>query len=197
MSTSVEVVYIAGSERQESGRVDVARVGDEHDAMAVADAEAAIDAGALDLGAGEAFFAHVVESDAAIGRCFGGLDGEGRVMGEVVGPVHQFFAVLGRNGLQFFAAAYGDEIEEAPAHDFVLAEEFVDRGQVVGCLFGDEGVDLDGEADGGGISDGVDGPLEAAFDSADGFVARGGGAVEREAKRVDAVSLELFEDGGL
>jgi len=65
-------------EREESGGIDVALVGDEHDAVAVADAEAAIDGVRLDLGSGAAFFAHVVEGYAAIGGSFGGLDGEGR-----------------------------------------------------------------------------------------------------------------------
>ena len=57
-------------------------------------------------------------------------------------------------------------------------EELVDGGQVVDRLFGDEGVDLDGEAELGGVVDGVDGPVEAAFDSANGLVAGGVGAIE-------------------
>ena len=72
---------VAGGERKESGGVDVALVGDEHDAVAVADAEAAVDGGALDLGAGHAGLAHGVQRDAAVGGRLGGLDGEGRVSG--------------------------------------------------------------------------------------------------------------------
>ena len=67
---------IADHQRQESGRADVAGVGDEHDAVSVANSEAAIRAAALDLLAGHAFGAHPFQRDAPVGRSFGGRDGE-------------------------------------------------------------------------------------------------------------------------
>src|SRR5450631_3225033 len=98
-----------------------------------------------------------------------------------------------RDGLELFAAAHRDEIEEAPAHDFVVLEEFVDGGEVVCGFLRDEGVDLDGEAEVGRVADRVDGPLVATGYSADGYVAFYRGAVEREAETVDSVGLEFVE----
>ena len=163
--------------------------------MAVADAEAAVDGRALDLGGDHAGLAHAGEGDAAIGGRFGGGHGEGRDLRLIVDPVHELFAALAGDGLQDFAAADFDEEEEAPAHDGEVGfEELVDGGNVVDGFFGDEGVDLDGNAEAGGGFGGGDGPVEAAFDTANGFVAGGVGAVEAEAEAVDAVVFELGED---
>jgi hypothetical protein len=135
------------------------------------------------------------DGDAAVGGGFGGFNGEGRGEGEVVDPVHELFAALGRDGLEDFAAADGDEEEEAPAHDAEVFEELVDGGEIVDGLLGDEGVDLDGHAEGGGGAGGDEGGVEAAGDTADGFVARGGGAIEGEAEAFDAAGFQFGEDG--
>ena len=146
--------HIAAGERQESGGINVSLVGDEDDAVAVADSESTVDRGLLDLVAGMPFRAHLVQSDAAIGGRLGGLYRKRRLLGEIVGPVHQLFAVLRSDRLELLAAAHCDQVEEAPAHDLVLLQELVDCRQVVGGLLRDEGVDLDGEAHLSGVADG-------------------------------------------
>jgi hypothetical protein len=62
-------------------------------------------------------FAHTGESDAAIGRRFGGRHGKGCDLRLIVDPVHELFASLAGDRLQDLAAANFDEEEEAPAHD--------------------------------------------------------------------------------
>lgn len=70
---------VAGGQGEEPGRADFAGAGDEDDAVAVADAEAAADAGTLDLVSVEAVLAHAFDGDAAVGGRLRGGDDEGGV----------------------------------------------------------------------------------------------------------------------
>src|ERR1035438_7860018 len=66
--------YVAGGQREKSGRADIASVRYKHDAMAVPDSEAAKRACALDLLAGHAVLAHALQRHSSIRRRFRGCD---------------------------------------------------------------------------------------------------------------------------
>ncbi len=190
----VVVEHAADGQGEEAGGADVAGVRNEHDAVAVADAVAAGSAGLADLFAGHAFGTHAFEDDAAEGGGFCGGDGEVRLAANRVNPLHEGFAFFGGKGLQDFAAADGDEEEEAPAGDVEGLQQFVDGGQAGGSFGGGKSVDLDGHFQFLSPGESFHGAVEGAWDAADGVMMFGCGAIEGEAEAFHAVFLETDED---
>ena len=86
---------VSGGDGEEACRADLAGVGYEHDAVAVAYARSTQGPAALHLFAGDAHFSHALNGDTAVGRGFRGGDDEGCVAGNGENPGHQALAVLG------------------------------------------------------------------------------------------------------
>ena len=184
----------ADGQRQEASGADVARIRNEHDAMAITDAIAAGGSGLADLFAGHAFGTHAFQDNSAEGGGFGGSDGEVGLATRCVDPFHEGFALFRGKWLQDFTATYGDKKEKAPAGDVERLEEFVDGGQAGGGLGGGEGVDLDGHFQFLSPGESLHGAVEGAGDAADCVVVFGGGTIEGEAKTFHAMVLKFDED---
>src|SRR5579862_823431 len=183
---------VAAMQRQKSRGINLAKVRDEDDPVAVANLESFVDGGRLHFRRCHAGGSHLVDGDAAIGRSFGGFHGEGRVHGEIEDPAHDAFAFFGRNLVEGLAASNRDQHEEAPAHDGEAgAQEFEDGGQVVRGFFRDERVDLDGKAEASAVASGFDGAIEGAGHGANVVVPGGAGAVEAESEALNAVGLQI------
>ena len=121
---------VAQGKGQEPGRVHGAVLGDEDDPVAIADAEPAADAAGLDLLLGQALVAHAADSHAPVVHRLGGLDLEGRLLGEVVQPAHQPLGIHRRHLRQGGATAHRDQEEQAPPEQLLGAQQLVHRGQV-------------------------------------------------------------------
>ena len=115
--------------------------------------------------------------------------------GKIEHPLHDPLAFLGRDFIQLLAASDGDQHEQAPAHDGKAgAQQFVDGRQIVGSLFGDERVDLDGNAETSAMACRFHGALKGSGDVANVVVAFGAGTVKAQAHTLDPMRFQ-FRDG--
>ena len=117
-------------------------------------------------------------------RGFGGLDGVRLALGLVVERGEDGFAFFGAEALVDGGAAGGDEEEDGPEGDVEVGEEVGDGVELVAVVFGDGGVDLDGQSDLAGVADDLEGLRERAADAAEVVVGFGVGAVEGDGQAV-------------
>src|SRR6266511_4238167 len=175
---------ITGREREESGGMHLARMGDEHDAVAVANARAvahiAPRQGCLAAPGAPCPF----EDDTPeVGR-LGGRD-DGAALGastvtQVEEPLEEPLAGLGGDGFEPRATTDRDEKEEAPSGGAQIGRQAVDRRQIVERLLAHQRIDLEGQPHGGAGPRGDERPIETAVYPAQGIVAGGLRAVQAE-----------------
>src|SRR5579864_1121525 len=123
--------HAAATQRQETGRIDIAQMGNENDAVAIANLKSSVDRTALDLGRGHSCGAHSVKSQTPVGRGLSGLDCEGRAWDKIKHPVHDAFAFFRRDRIQGLAAAHGNQKEQAPTHDGKAGPEQLVNGRKI------------------------------------------------------------------
>src|SRR5215831_13555079 len=100
--------HAATTQWQEAGGVDIAQMGDENDAVAIANLESSINRTALDLVCGHACRMHSVDRQTAVGRGLSGLHRKRRAWDKIKYPVHDALAFFRRDRIQGLAAACGN-----------------------------------------------------------------------------------------
>src|SRR5689334_21452582 len=99
----------SAAQRQESRRINIAQMGHEDDAMAIANLKALIHRGLLDFPGSHPGGTHPIKSDAAVRWCLRSLDRERCLGNQIEHPIHDALALLCRNFIEGFASAYGDQ----------------------------------------------------------------------------------------
>src|SRR5580698_2878742 len=179
---------IPAVQRQKPGGINLSEIRYEDDAVSVANLKSFIDGRCLHFRFRHAGRTHLVDGDAAVRWRFRRLHREWRVLGEIEYPAHDGFAFFGGNFVERLAAANGDQHEQAPAHHRkASAEQFIDRGEIVGGLFGDESVDLDRQTEASAMASRFDSAIKCSGYGADRVMLLGAGAVEAKSEALNAM----------
>ena len=184
-------------EREEARWLDLPGVRDEHDAVAVAQAEAG-PSGRTDAGFGTArpFRAGLLEGHAPVVGRLGRRDDERGVPRPLPEPHEESLARAGRQLAERAAAADLDEEEETPPCGPGPVDQVRDGREVGEGLGRRERVHLERDAFFDSRSDGRHRPIEAARHAPEPVVPGGVGAVQAERHGFDPRAPELPDDLG-